>query len=137
MARPDGVVIASERFFAFAGRDGSLLEGEMPDVPRLVRRIPLLRGLAEQLQQKGVSSRIDVHPPDAAIRPPRARGSGVTGTQFGLYVRAEDVALARQIQSEHLKQVVPDAHTLSPESDAVLSDCPACGASRSITSART
>ena len=46
MARPDGVVIASERFFAFAGRDGSLLEGEMPDVPRLVRRIPLLRGLA-------------------------------------------------------------------------------------------
>src|SRR5262245_3417715 len=46
MARPDGVVIASERFFAFAGRDGSLLEGEMPDVPRLVRRVPLLRGLA-------------------------------------------------------------------------------------------
>jgi len=46
MARPDGVVIASERFFAFAARDGSLLEGEMPDVPRLVRRIPLLRGLA-------------------------------------------------------------------------------------------
>ena len=46
MARPDGVVIASERFFAFAGRDGSLLEGEMPDVPRLMRRIPLLRGLA-------------------------------------------------------------------------------------------
>ena len=46
MARPDGVVIATERFFAFAGRDGSLVEGEMPDVPRLVRRIPLLRGLA-------------------------------------------------------------------------------------------
>jgi len=46
MARPDGVVIASERFFAFAGRDGSLVEGEMPDLPRLVRRIPLLRGLA-------------------------------------------------------------------------------------------
>ena len=46
MARPDGVVIASERFFAFAGRDGSLLEGEMPKVPRLVRRVPLLRGLA-------------------------------------------------------------------------------------------
>lgn len=46
MARPDGVVIASERFFAFARRDGTLVEGEMPDVPRLVRRIPLLRGLA-------------------------------------------------------------------------------------------
>ena len=46
MARPDGVVIASERFFAFAGRDGSLLEGEMPSVPTLLRRLPLVRGLA-------------------------------------------------------------------------------------------
>lgn len=46
MARPDGVVIASERYFAFAGRDGSLLEGDMPEVPRLVARLPLLRGLA-------------------------------------------------------------------------------------------
>jgi uncharacterized protein YqhQ len=46
MARPDGVVIASERYFAFAGRDGSLLEGDMPKLPRLVSRLPLLRGLA-------------------------------------------------------------------------------------------
>ena len=46
MARPNGVVIASERFFAFAGRDGSLLEGEMPRPPAFARRIPLLRGLA-------------------------------------------------------------------------------------------
>ncbi len=46
MARPDGVVIASERFFAFAGRDGSLLEGEMPRVPGFTRRVPLLRGVA-------------------------------------------------------------------------------------------
>ena len=46
MARPDGVVIASERYFAFAGRDGSLLEGEMPKVPGLLNRLPLLRGLA-------------------------------------------------------------------------------------------
>src|SRR5262245_11273963 len=46
MARPDGVVIASERFFAFAGRDGSLLEGEMPRPPAFARRVPLLRGLA-------------------------------------------------------------------------------------------
>ncbi|HJW67711.1 MAG TPA: DUF1385 domain-containing protein [Gaiellaceae bacterium] len=47
MARPDGVVIASERFFAFAGRDGSLLEGEMPKVPRFAQRVPLLRGIAQ------------------------------------------------------------------------------------------
>ena len=46
MARADGVVIASERFWAFARRDGSVGEGEMPTLPRLVRRVPLLRGLA-------------------------------------------------------------------------------------------
>lgn len=45
MARADGVVIASERFWAFAVRDGSLREGAMPAPPRAVRRIPLLRGL--------------------------------------------------------------------------------------------
>ena len=44
MARPDGVVIVSERFWAFAGRDGSLVEGTMPSGGRL-RRVPLLRGL--------------------------------------------------------------------------------------------
>jgi len=45
MARADGVVIASERFWAFAARDGSLREGPMPAPPEAVRRIPLLRGL--------------------------------------------------------------------------------------------
>jgi hypothetical protein len=45
MARADGIVIASERFWAFAGRDGSVREGAMPPPPRLLRRIPLLRGL--------------------------------------------------------------------------------------------
>ena len=45
MARAEGVVIASERFWAFAARDGSLREGEMPAPPRAVRRVPLLRGL--------------------------------------------------------------------------------------------
>jgi uncharacterized protein YqhQ len=45
MARADGVVIASERFWAFARRDGTVLEGEMPEPPGFVRRVPLLRGL--------------------------------------------------------------------------------------------
>jgi uncharacterized protein YqhQ len=45
MARPDGVVIVSERFWAFAGVDGSLREGEMRAAPRPLRRVPLLRGL--------------------------------------------------------------------------------------------
>jgi uncharacterized protein YqhQ len=45
MARADGVVIASERFWAFAGTDGRLHEGVMPSPPRLLRKVPLLRGL--------------------------------------------------------------------------------------------
>jgi hypothetical protein len=45
MARPDGVVIVSERCWAFAGRDGTLREGTMPK-PR-AERVPLFRGLAK------------------------------------------------------------------------------------------
>ncbi len=45
MARPDGVVIVSERFWAFAGTEGSLRTGEMPSPPRALRHVPLLRGL--------------------------------------------------------------------------------------------
>jgi uncharacterized protein YqhQ len=45
MARADGVVIASERFWAFARRDGSVQEGTMPSPPSYTRRIPLVRGL--------------------------------------------------------------------------------------------
>jgi uncharacterized protein YqhQ len=45
MARADGVVIVSERHWAFAGVDGSLREGTMPRAPRALRRVPLVRGL--------------------------------------------------------------------------------------------
>jgi uncharacterized protein YqhQ len=46
MARADGVVIVSERYWAFAGRDGSLREGSMPRSPQALRAVPLARGLA-------------------------------------------------------------------------------------------
>jgi uncharacterized protein YqhQ len=45
MARADGIVIASERFWAFASRDGSVREGSMPAPSHLLRRVPLVRGL--------------------------------------------------------------------------------------------
>lgn len=47
MARPDGVVIVSERFWAFATTGGVLREGEMPVATGFLRRIPLLRGLVK------------------------------------------------------------------------------------------
>ena len=45
MARPDGVVIASERFWALARRDGCVVEGRMPGPKAWLRRVPLVRGL--------------------------------------------------------------------------------------------
>ena len=45
MARPDGVVIASDRFWAYACVDGTVREGEMPQAPERLARLPLLRGL--------------------------------------------------------------------------------------------
>src|SRR5688500_4314670 len=46
MARPNGVVIASERFWAFATTEGALYEGTTPARPPLLRHVPLVRGLA-------------------------------------------------------------------------------------------
>ena len=45
MARAGGVVIVSERYWAYARVDGSLKEGRMPQPPRRLRSIPLVRGL--------------------------------------------------------------------------------------------
>jgi uncharacterized protein YqhQ len=45
MARVDGVVIVSERYWALARRNGDLHEGKMPAQDGWVCRLPLLRGL--------------------------------------------------------------------------------------------
>jgi uncharacterized protein YqhQ len=45
MARPNGVAIVSERFWAFAGIDGTLREGTMPAPRSRLRKVPLVRGL--------------------------------------------------------------------------------------------
>jgi uncharacterized protein YqhQ len=70
MARADGVVIASENFWAFARRDGTLSEGTMPSPPAAVRRVPLLRGLV----RLGLSLA------------PLARGSGVARGRERLFL---------------------------------------------------
>ena len=45
MARSHGVVIVSERYWAYAGVDGSVREGNMPQTPRALRAVPFARGL--------------------------------------------------------------------------------------------
>lgn len=47
MARPNGIVIASDRFWAFATTSGELREGTVASAPRWVARVPFLRGLAQ------------------------------------------------------------------------------------------
>jgi uncharacterized protein YqhQ len=47
MARPDGVVIVSERYWALATTTGQLREGEMPLAGGSLRRVPLVRGLVK------------------------------------------------------------------------------------------
>ena len=72
MARADGVVIVSERYWAFAGGDGSLREGRMPRPPRTLRAIPLARGLVRL----------------AASMSPLFRGRGVARTRERLFLAA-------------------------------------------------
>ena len=50
MARPDGVVIASDRFWAYARTDGTVHEGEMPQPHHRVANLPLVRGLVRLVQ---------------------------------------------------------------------------------------
>src|SRR5256885_16920762 len=45
MARAGGGVIVSEHHWAYAGVDGSLKEGRMPQAPRALRAISLAPGL--------------------------------------------------------------------------------------------
>ncbi|MGH2920644.1 MAG: hypothetical protein ACRDKU_01055, partial [Gaiellaceae bacterium] len=72
MARPDGVVIASERFWAFARADGTVVEGLMPKASTAFRSIPIVRGLAR------LGSSVA----------PLFRGGGVAGRREKLFLTA-------------------------------------------------
>jgi uncharacterized protein YqhQ len=78
MARPNGVVIVSERFWAFAGVDGSLREGAMLQPPELLQRLPLARGLVRLAASLG----------------PLFRRTGVARTRERLLLAAAVVAPA-------------------------------------------
>ncbi|HWH04917.1 MAG TPA: hypothetical protein VNT23_00610, partial [Gaiellaceae bacterium] len=76
MARPNGVVIVSERYWAFASADGSVHEGTLPHRDGVVARLPLVRGL---LQLAGSVT-------------PLLRGRGVAGGRERLLLLAALVA---------------------------------------------
>ena len=72
MARPNGVVIVSERFWAFATTNGQLHEGTMSPSRRRSSRVPLVRGLLQLA---------------AALRP-LLRGTGVARRPERLFLLA-------------------------------------------------
>jgi uncharacterized protein YqhQ len=72
MARPNGVVIVSERYWAFATTSGELREGRMPSPPEVLGKLPLARGLVRLY----------------ASLAPLFRGSGVTGGRERLFLLA-------------------------------------------------
>jgi uncharacterized protein YqhQ len=53
MARPNGVVIVSERYWAFASTEGDLREGSVPARRARLGRVPLLRGLLQLVSSLG------------------------------------------------------------------------------------
>ena len=69
MARPDGVVIVSERFWAFAGSDGRLLEGTIAEFVRS-RAQELMSDHARLRAASGSASRVTVEP----VMPPDVIG---------------------------------------------------------------
>jgi uncharacterized protein YqhQ len=82
MARPNGVVIVSERFWAFAGTDGTLREGRMPRPPEVLQRVPLARGLvrlyasvAPVFRREGVARRPERWLIGTAVLAPLALGA--------------------------------------------------------------
>ena len=70
MARPSGVVIVSENYWAFATNAGELHEGEMPSRRPAATRIPIVRGLMQL----------------AASMSPLIRGRGVAGRRERLFL---------------------------------------------------
>jgi hypothetical protein len=65
IARPDGVVIVSERYWALARQDGTLVEGTTRPVTSVLQHVPILRGFLRlgvalaPLGGAGVSTRRD------------------------------------------------------------------------------
>jgi uncharacterized protein YqhQ len=76
MARATGVVIVSERYWAFAGTDGTLTEGELSASSGGFRSFPLVRGLARL----------------SASMAPLFRGRGVASGRERLFLVAALVA---------------------------------------------
>ena len=101
---------------------------ELPPAAELecIRVAPLawMRALSGGLQQQGVVHRIEpARPADA----PEGQRPGVFGSVqlFGLYTKAEEAQVARELDSTIAAQLLPEEAPALDEGEAEA--CPACG----------
>ena len=88
-----------------------------------------LREFATFLQERGLSCRIDSHPPDRPLSggDPLRRGGlfGGAGTKLGLYVRPDDLDESRELYTEFVGG--GGGAEFEAEGGAGEGACPACG----------
>jgi ribosomal protein L40E len=104
--------------------------GGLPPVSELVciraSAIGWARGLSERLAEAGISHRIEAAQDDAEDGSVRRPGANLP---FGVYVRAEDLDAAVEVDAAFMQSQIPDLEgDPAAEADASAEGCPACGA---------
>jgi hypothetical protein len=92
-----------------------------------VRVAPLawIHALSVHLQERGVTLRVERASAEDAPEDQRAGIFGDSAHLFGLYVRPEDLAAAREVDSTIVGQIVPEE--AAPLVEGEEETCPACG----------
>jgi hypothetical protein len=85
-----------------------------------------MEALARGLQERGVTLRVERARAEDAPEGQRADIFGDIAQLFGLYVRNEDLALARELDASIAAQLVPAE--AEPLAEGETEACPACGA---------
>jgi len=133
--RPDAEVCADCRV-PLVHANAALAEETLADFPpaselECVRVAPVawMEALAQGLQERGVTLRVERARAEDAPEGQRADIFGDIAQLFGLYVRSEDLELARELDASIAAQLVPEESEALEEGE--VEDCPACGAALS------
>jgi hypothetical protein len=94
-----------------------------------VAPVAWMEALAQGLQERGVTLRVERARAEDAPEGQRADVFGDIAQLFGLYVRSEDLELARELDASIAAQLVPEEAEALAEGE--VDACPACGAALS------
>jgi hypothetical protein len=112
---------------AVAGDDEALEDFPPASELACVRVAPLawIHALSAGLQERGVTLRVERARAEDAPDGQRAGIFGNVDQLFGLYVRPEDLELARELDASIVGQIVPEE--APPVAEGEDETCPACG----------